>query len=88
MRAALKNFVTGQSILGEVTSLRYQKIGGHEAVIYSMDQPYEGGTIRKYSVSCYKDGRFLTWTVQELVSVSTLSAKLLFQKYLPYFSVK
>ena len=88
VRAALKNFVKGQSIAGEITSLRYQKIGGHEAVIYSMDQPYEGWTIRKYSVSCYKDGRFLTWTVQDIVSLSKQNAKLIFQQYLPYFSVR
>ena len=89
VRVALENIVKGQTNFGlKITSVRYQKIGGHEAVIYSMEQPYEGRTIRKYSVSCYKDGRFLTWTVQDMASVSTLSAKLLFQKYLPYFSVK
>ena len=83
----LRNFVNGQKAIGRVTSFRYKKIKGCEGVTFSLDVPYQGEIIRKFSVVCYKDGRFLSWSVQEIVNFSKLSAKFLFDKYLPRFSL-
>lgn len=82
----LRKFVNAQNGIGKVTSFRYQKIKGYEGAIFSLDVPYQGEIIRKFSIVCYKDGRFLSWSVQEIVNFSKLSAKYLFDKYLVRFS--
>ena len=87
VRDGLRDFANGQEAIGKVTSFRFRKIQANECATFSLDVPYQGETIRKFTVVCYKDGRFLSWSVQEIVDFSTLSAKALFNKYLPYFSV-
>jgi hypothetical protein len=84
---AVKNFVSAQSAFATVTSARYTKLSDAFCAIYSTKAPVEGATLRKFAISCYHDGRFISWVIQDLVGYSKKDAGNLFRQQLPHFAI-
>jgi len=84
---AVKLFVSAQSTFGTVTSEQYTKFNDAFCAIYSTKGQSDGITIRKFAISCYDDGRFISWSVQDLIGYSKKDAGNLFRQHLPRFAI-
>ena len=84
---AVRLFVSAQSIFGTVTSEEYTKLDDAFCAIYSTEGSFEDTTIRKFAISCYHDGRFISWSIQDLIRYSKKDASHLFRQQLPRFSI-
>lgn len=67
---------------GSILSMKRTKIKSIPSVLYTSSYSSRGIKIKKFAVTSFLDGRYVTWSVQEYIGASTKDAKTSFNQHL------